>query len=187
MGQFARGVPGGVPGGVQGGVLPQKVLEIALLANQSLLIKSFLASKLLTLKLFTDYIANKMDISELITPPRTPGRPRTIPPPSPPHTPTQRRFRNRETTRSDRIRIRTALEWATPRKVFEKYRYTKGYTLQQIRDTRNLPLTLQKSKTGRHPAISAARCAQLRSWLLAEPRNRHIPYRYIARFAPQFL
>lgn len=128
-----------------------------------------------------------MDIQSLLATPRTPGRPRTLPSSSP-ETPTRprRTYLNRpkETTRSDRIRIKTALEWGTPHKVFEKYRYTYGYTLRQIRETRKLPIT-PKKKTGRRPKIPTEKRQELKEWLLRDPSHRHIAFQHLNRLAPE--
>jgi hypothetical protein len=78
-----------------------------------------------------------MDIHRLLNTPERPRITTTLPPASPrtprtPRTPS-RRPRARETTRTDRIRIKAALDWATPRTVWRKYKEEYGYTLRQIR------------------------------------------------------
>lgn len=104
-----------------------------------------------------------MDIHRLLN---TPDRPRIRPnlPPTPPlpQTPSTRQHA-RETTRSDRIRIKTALDWATPRTVWRKYHDKYGYTLRQIRLVRDYPITPQKKgKVGRKPTIPEEKVAQLK-------------------------
>ena len=67
-----------------------------------------------------------MDIQELLNPSVTPDEVYLVP--LRPVTPKQKHAPF--TTRSDRIRIKTAVEWgATPKRIFAKY----GYTLNQVR------------------------------------------------------
>jgi hypothetical protein len=75
-----------------------------------------------------------MDIHQLLN---SPNRPRIAPslPLIPPLPRTSRKQRARETTQTDRIRIKTALDWGTPRTVWKKYKDKYRYTLWQILDT----------------------------------------------------
>jgi hypothetical protein len=126
-----------------------------------------------------------MDIRRLLnSPDRPPIRPNLplIPPRTPPTRP-----RARETTRTDRIRIKTALDWGTPHKVWRKYKDTYGYTLRQILKTqRRSTITPQKKgKVGRKPVIPAEKVAQLKEWLLANPLHRHVSFYHLPAYAPE--
>jgi hypothetical protein len=63
------------------------------------------------------------------------------PPTPPPRTPEKRPYA-RETTRSDRIRIKAALDWATPRRVHKRYANSYG----TICDGRKGPATFWEKK-----------------------------------------
>lgn len=119
-----------------------------------------------------------MDIHRLLN---SPDRPRILPsiPPTP-RTPSIRRCAP-ATTRSDRIRIRTALDWATPHAIEKKY----GYTIQQIHTARDNPITPQKKRCGRKPKISHDKAEELEEWLLASPSHRHVSFHHLAAFAPE--
>jgi len=97
-----------------------------------------------------------------------------------PSTPKNRKQSPR-TTRSDRIRIKAHLKWATPRTINARY---PEYTVDQIKYARDHPVT--PTKHGRNPKIPHAVAIQLKEWLLSDPANRRVPYRDIPRFAPQF-
>ena len=125
-----------------------------------------------------------MDIHRLLN---TPIRSRvsSTPPTTPraPHTPLKRSYA-RETTRSDRIRIKAALDWATPRSVWRKYRDKYHYTLRQIRLVRDYPLTPQKNHCGRKPVIPQEKVVKLKEWLLSHPSHRFVAFQHIPSFAP---
>lgn len=99
-----------------------------------------------------------MDINSLLNPLPQASQAQTIPPSTP------KRPYARETTRSDRIRIKTALDWSTPRSVFRRYKDIYGYTLRQILYTRNQPITPQKTRrVGCKPIIPPEKVAQLKT------------------------
>lgn len=125
-----------------------------------------------------------MDIHRILnTPNRPPIRPNLPPTPPFPRTPT--RPRAKETTRSDRIRIKTALDWGTPRIVWRRYKDIYGYTLRQIQDTRRVPITPQKKgKVGRKPTVPEQKIAQLKEWLLADPAHRFVSFHHLPIYAP---
>jgi hypothetical protein len=119
--------------------------------------------------------------TSLPSPPHTPS-------PSLPHTPslepprTPRRERALETTRTDRIRIKTALEFNhSPRSIQAKF----GYTLRQIQLARHARLTPRKHKAGRKPAIRSSQRAFLEEWLQDSPSHQQRPWRYIPFTAPE--
>ena len=83
-------------------------------------------------------------------------------------------------TRTDRIRIKTALDFITPRLIRRKY----GYTLRQIRLAKKALLTPQKKgKYGAKTAIKTPKRKELVNWLLQSPSYRHITFKHIASFA----
>jgi hypothetical protein len=73
-----------------------------------------------------------MDLHRILNPLRPQRIAVLLHSPRTPRTPI-RKSRIREITRSDRIRIKTALEWATPRSVWRRYKDEYGFTLRQIR------------------------------------------------------
>ena len=90
--------------------------------------------------------------------------PSPSPSPSPPlpHTPTKSNAPL--TTRSDRIRIKTALDFGhKPQEIQSKYHYTLRQ-IQWAKEHRNTP---QKHRTGRHkPKINTPTRHRLEQWLL---------------------
>ncbi|PMD43874.1 hypothetical protein L207DRAFT_508660 [Hyaloscypha variabilis F] len=128
-----------------------------------------------------------MDISRLLNTPTRPRITTNLPPvPLIPRTPTRKRQpRATETTRTNRIRIKTALDWASPRTVRKKYKDEYGYTLQQILDARRQPLTpRKKGNVGRKPTIPAEKVAKLKEWLLSNPAHRHVSFYHLPTYAP---
>jgi hypothetical protein len=97
-----------------------------------------------------------------------------------------RKSRARETTRSDPIRIKTALEWATPRSVWRRYKDEYGFTLRQIRLVQqNLITPQKKTKVGRKPTIPAEKVTKLKEWLLANPVYRYISFYNLPTCTPE--
>jgi hypothetical protein len=98
-------------------------------------------------------------------PPRTPQKERAAP-----------------TTRTDRIRIKTTLDFnISPEKIRKKY----GYTLHQIARAKTLRLTPQfKARYGKKPKVDTLTRHRLEQWLLESPSRRHIAYRHIRELTP---
>ncbi|PMD49728.1 uncharacterized protein K444DRAFT_548484, partial [Hyaloscypha bicolor E] len=86
------------------------------------------------------------------------------------------------TTRSDRIRIKTALDFdISPERIRKKY----GYTISQILRAKNNRLTPQyKAHCGRKPKITTPTRHRLEQWLLESPSRRHIAFKHIPELAP---
>ena len=79
--------------------------------------------------------------------------------PRPPEAPqTPQKERSLCTTRTDRIRIKTALDFGIPHALIRE-RY--GYTEHQIQWARRAQLTPQRNKCGRRPKISTPRRRRL--------------------------
>ena len=92
----------------------------------------------------------------------------------------------RETTRSDRIRIKSALDFATPRTVHQRYINQYGYTLRQIRLAKTQPNTPQRAKhCGRKPIISMEKAQEMKAWLLSDPSHRHVSFHHLPAYAPE--
>ena len=102
--------------------------------------------------------------------------------PRPPQTPIRRVYAPL-TTRSDRIRIKTALEFGhNPREIHSKL----GYTLRQIQHAKDHRNTPQQHKRGRQkPAIDTPKRQRLEQWLLASPSHRRTAYKHIPRMIPE--
>ena len=116
-----------------------------------------------------------MDIHRLLNIPR---RPRYLPPASP-RTPIREKAPT--TTRTDRIRIKTALDWATPRTISKRY----GYTIRQIHTARDSQITpRKKGRYGRKPVISREKALEIKEWLLSSPSHRHISFHHLLAFTP---
>ena len=95
-----------------------------------------------------------------------------------------RKSRARETTRSNYIYIKTALEQATPHSVWRKYKDEYSFTLHQIRLIQQNPITPQKkTKVRRKPTILVEKVTQLKEQLLAHPAHRHVSFYYLPTFA----
>ncbi|EKD12971.1 hypothetical protein MBM_08925 [Drepanopeziza brunnea f. sp. 'multigermtubi' MB_m1] len=80
------------------------------------------------------------------------------------------------TTRSDRIRIKTALFFGIKAKeIQEKLKYTE----RQIRFAKNSLATPQVHRRGRNPALDTPKQQRLKEWLLESPSRRRIAWRHI--------
>jgi hypothetical protein len=126
---------------------------------------------------------------------RPPPRPTSLPPlrtvftddllpsssPPPPSTP--KKERAVETTRSDRIRIKTALRFGvSPQQI----RDTFGFTFRQIQLARSNRLTPQKHKCGvNKPRLGSPQRRRLEQWLEASPSHRRVAYRHIPYAVPE--
>lgn len=87
------------------------------------------------------------------------------------------------TTRTDRIRIKTALELGhNPREIHSKL----GYTLRQIQHAKDNRVTPQKQTRGRKPAIDTPTRRRLEAWITASPSHRRVAYKHISAVAPEF-
>jgi hypothetical protein len=122
-----------------------------------------------------------MDIHRLLNTPRylhvQPSRP-------PLSMPT--RLYARETTRSDRIRIKSALNFATPRTVHQRYIDQYGYTLRQICLAKTRLNILQRAKRCRRkPVISIEKTQEIKAWLLSDPSYRHVSFRHLPAYTPE--
>jgi hypothetical protein len=100
----------------------------------------------------------------------------TLPPPQ-----TPQRSNNPHTTRSDRIRIKTALDFNVPvSEITRKY----GFTARQIQVAKRSRNTPQKHSCGRKPFVSTPRRQRLEQWLLESPSRRHLAYHAIPSYMP---
>jgi hypothetical protein len=120
-------------------------------------------------------------IQSLLSPPSPPPPPCTSLPEAPC---TPKREKAAETTRSDRIRIKTALAFGhTPQEIRDKL----GFTLRQIQWAKHARLMPQRNKTGLYgkPAIRSPQRACLEAWLQGSPSRRRVPWRYIPYIAPE--
>jgi hypothetical protein len=82
------------------------------------------------------------------------------------------------TTRSDRIRIKTALDFnIPPHEIQKKY----GFTARQIQLAKQR-LTPKKRHT--KPKINTPTRRQLEQWLLQSPSHRHIAFKHIREVTP---
>jgi hypothetical protein len=128
-----------------------------------------------------------MDIHLLLNSPRPT---RILPPPTAPIAPStpRRPARNTystETTRTDRVRIKSALYFATPRTVHQRFKDVYGYSLRQIRFARDYLETPQRvGSCGAKPAISIEKAIQMKEWLLSDPSHRHISFHHLPTYAP---
>jgi hypothetical protein len=95
---------------------------------------------------------------------------------------TPQKQRATPTTRSDRIRIKTALDFnISPERIYKKY----GYTISQILRARNSRLTPQyKAHCGRKPKINTPTRHRLEKWLLESPSRRHVAFKHIRELTP---
>jgi hypothetical protein len=87
-------------------------------------------------------------------------------------------------TRSDRIRIKTALDFSIPHdQIIEKYGYTKAQIIGTARTRRLTPQ--KRGRVGKKPKITTPKRTQLEQWLLRSPSRRHIRYQHIPDIAPE--
>jgi hypothetical protein len=85
------------------------------------------------------------------------------------------------TTRSDRIRIKTALDFdISPERIRKKY----GYIISQILRAKTNRVTPQYKACGRKPKITIPTRHRLEQWLLESPSHRHVAFRHIRELAP---
>src|SRR5438270_4317037 len=91
--------------------------------------------------------------------------------------------RSLETTRDDRIRIQTALQFGIP---CEQICKVLKVTPRQIQHARTHRLTPQKPKAGRKPLIRTPQRRRLEEWLLSSPSHRRIPWRHIPKVEKEF-
>jgi hypothetical protein len=121
-----------------------------------------------------------MDIQALLC---TTPAPDPLEPPPTPQALTQRQYAP-ELTRTDRIRIKAALDFGIlDSQISDKY----GYTLTQIQWAKRCSrLTPQKKgRVGKKPVISTPKRARLEQWLLDSPSRRRICYTHIPAIAPE--
>jgi hypothetical protein len=77
-----------------------------------------------------------------------------------------------ETTRDQRVTIKTALRFKVP---WSQIRKELNVTNRQIQYANRHRLTPQKNRTGSKPKLSTPRRRALEAWLLDSPSRRHIP------------
>jgi hypothetical protein len=88
------------------------------------------------------------------------------------------------TTRDQRIAIKTALLFKVP---WSKIREELHVTNRQIQYANRHRATPQKKKKcGVEPKLSTPRRRALEAWLLESPSRRHIPWKQIPLYAPEF-
>ncbi|PMD17148.1 hypothetical protein NA56DRAFT_708028 [Hyaloscypha hepaticicola] len=84
-------------------------------------------------------------------------------------------------TRSDRIRIKTALDFnISPERIWKKY----GYSLSQIQRTKYSRLTPQVHRRGRKYLIGSPTCRELANWVEESPSRRYVTFKHIPYIAP---
>ena len=127
-----------------------------------------------------------IDIQSLLNPPEPPVPTRassealTL---RPPETPTYTQHAPL-TTRSDRIRIKTALLFGhKPKEIHVKLRYTLCQ-IQIAKENRNTPQRY-KCRAAHWPKINTPKRQRLEQWLLESPSYRRVAYRHIPTIAPQ--
>jgi hypothetical protein len=74
-------------------------------------------------------------------------------------------------TRSDRLRIKTALDFNIPP---EEIRKKYSYTISQIQRTKNIRLTPQVHRRGTKVKINTPTRQRLKKWVLESPSRRHV-------------
>ena len=118
----------------QGGLEPIRLGLLLLRAGRILFV-----CLLLSLRVFRAYLSTTIIDTPEPEPQPSQTSSQALPQSPPPQTPPQTLTRSyaRYTTCTDRIRIRTALDWAIPRTIRRKY----GYTLRQIRTAKESLLT----------------------------------------------
>jgi transposase len=90
---------------------------------------------------------------------------------------------SRQTTRDQRLAIKTALRFHVP---WSQIRKELNVTNRQIQYANRHRLTPQKQRCGHKPKLSTPRRRALEAWLLESPSRRHIPWRQIPLCAPEF-
>lgn len=100
-----------------------------------------------------------------------------------PHTPEPEELHS-DLTRDQRLQVKTALLFHVP---WAKIRETLHVSNRQISYANRHRATPQKKKrVGKKPFLTTPRCRELQTWLLESPSHRHVPWRRIPLFAPQF-
>jgi hypothetical protein len=100
--------------------------------------------------------------------------------PRPPQTP-QKEYAP-PTTRSDRIRIKTALDFNIPH---DEIRKKYGFTEKQIRLAKQRLTPQKKGYCGRKkPKVNTPTRHRLEQWLLQSPSRRHISFKHVREFTP---
>ena len=87
------------------------------------------------------------------------------------------------TTRDQRIAIKTALLFKVP---WSKIRQELHVTNRQIQYANRHRATPQKQRCRHKPKLSTPRRKALEAWLLESPSRRHIPWRQIPLYTPEF-
>lgn len=87
-----------------------------------------------------------------------------------------------QTTRDDRIAIRTALRFGIP---YSRVREVLKVTESQIKYAKTHPLTPQHRQTGKKPAIRTPQKKVLETWLLQSPSHRRMAYKQIPLRLPE--
>ena len=90
---------------------------------------------------------------------------------------------SRQTTRDQRLAIKTALRFQVP---WSKIRKEFNVSNRQIQYANRYRLTPQKKKCSKKPGLSTPRKKALEAWLLESPSRRHVPWRQIPLRAPEF-
>ena len=85
------------------------------------------------------------------------------------------------TTRSDRIRIKTALDFNI---LIEQIQAKYGYTEKQIRLAKQALTPRKQGRCGYRPKITTPKRQRLEQWLLASPSCRHIAFRHVVDITP---
>lgn len=89
-----------------------------------------------------------------------------------------------DTTRDQRIAIKTALLFKVP---WKRIRQELHVTNRQIQYANRHRVTPQKQKkSGTKALLSTPQKETLQAWLLESPSHRHIPWRQIPLCAPEF-
>lgn len=89
-----------------------------------------------------------------------------------------------DTTRDQRIAIKTALLFKVPWKQIRQELYVTNRQIQYTNRHRATPQ--KKKKCSGKPKLSTPQKQALESWLLESPSRRHIPWRQIPLCAPEF-
>ena len=88
-----------------------------------------------------------------------------------------------KTSRDQRLAIQTALRFKVP---WSQIRKELNVTNRQIQYANRHRLTPQKQRCGKRPKLSTPRRRALEAWLLESPSRRHIPWKQIPLYAPEF-
>jgi hypothetical protein len=88
-----------------------------------------------------------------------------------------------DTTRDQRIAIKTALLFKVPWKKIRQELYITNRQIQYANRHRTTP---QKKKSSGKPKLSTSKRQALEAWLLESPSRWYIPWRQIPLYAPEF-